>query len=582
MPVCALRLDQGAAGASPAAIPPPPPPPGAGTSSIFNDLGEAFAESVDVNVVNVEVVVRDNSGHLVPGLTRADFKLLVDGRQVELTNFSAAGAPSAPPVAIDQAPNGASTTTPAAGRESLNLVVFVDNANMRPFDRNRLLKQLRAFLQSTLRPGDRVLVVTHEPGLHVRHQFGDDLSTLASTLGQLEKESATGLNRDISERQTLEQLRDLIRTSGCGNGFSQAAGQARADAESVLADARITYSNLHHLLRSLSGLEGRKALIYVGDGLATHAGTDTFGLLHDLCPTQGMHLGLESVDATAPMRQVIADANASLVTLYTLEARGLDAYVSAEHAGKPLLSFELTRLVAADRQDSLTNLARETGGRSALDGNDFSHDLEAIAAELGAAYSLGFTPARAGEGRTHQIRVELTRPGLRASYRTSYRDRTAQERLEGQVEAALIHGQADNPLAASLKVGAAVPAEHGRVLVAVQIRVPFAKLSFLPRDDGRHGRVNIVIGNIDSRGGMALLQRMQLPLRIPEADAKRILASHLGYDVKLLIEPGHQRLAFVVRDDLAHISSCVLLELEVDKSGAVSLAAMTAGGPAAR
>jgi hypothetical protein len=59
---------------------------------------------------------------------------------------------------------------------------------------------------------------------------------------------------------------------------------------------------------------------------------------------------------------------------------------------------------------------------------------------------------------------------------------------------------------------------------------------------------------------------------------KTVLASHLGYDVKLLLEPGHQRLAFVVRDDLAHISSCVLQELEVDKSGAVSLAA---GGPAA-
>jgi hypothetical protein len=187
-------------------------------------------------------------------------------------------------------------------------------------------------------------------------------------------------------------------------------------------------------------------------------------------------LALDAVNANPPLQQVIVDANASLVTLYTLEATGL--------------------------------------------------------------------------------------------------------RLEGQVEAALIHGQADNPLAASLKVGAAVPSEHGRVLVPVQIRVPSGKLAFLPQEDGRHGRVNIVVGNIDARGGMAPLQHMQLPLRIPEADTKKVLASHLGYDVKLLLEPGHQRLAFVIRDDLARVSSCVVQDLEVDKNGMVNLVAAAGIDPA--
>jgi hypothetical protein len=285
------------------------------------------------------------------------------------------------------------------------------------------------------------------------------------------------------------------------------------------------------------------------------------------------HLALDSVNTIAPLQQVIADANASLVTLYTLEATGLPSYASAQKAGRPGISFELSRRIDADRQNSLFSLARETGGRAALNGTDFRHDLEAIAAELSGSYSLGFTPVHAGEGRTYSLRIEVNPPGMRLSYRSSYRDRTAQERLEGQVEAALIHGQADNPLAASLKVGAAAPAEHGRVLVPVQIRVPFGKLAFLPQEDGRHGRVNIVVGNIDARGGMAPLQHMQLPLRIPEADTKKVLASHLGYDVKLLLEPGHQRLAFVIRDDVARVSSCVVQELEVDKNGTVNLVA---------
>jgi VWFA-related protein len=588
----------GASGQASSGVEPPAPPTspveaGSGPSgasgggAVFGGTGEPFEESIEVTVVSFDVVVRDSSGRLVPGLTRADFKLFLDREPVEITNFYASGAPL--PQTADSATVGSATAageagtgTPEVNRESLNLVVYVDNANMRPFDRNRLLKQLRAFLRSTLTPGDRVLVVTNDPGLHVRHSFRGSFDSLWPDMDRIEEESAYGLSQDLAKRQAVDQIQDLIKHGGgCGQMFQSAKGVAQAQAESVLNEVKTTYANLHHMLKSLGGLEGRKALLYVGDGVPTLVGLDVFGLLEDLCPSQSMHLSLDSINATGPMQQVIADANANLVTLYTLEAAGLPSYASAEQPGRPAISFELSRRIDSDRQNSLFSLARETGGRAALNGNDFRHDLEAISAELGSSYSLGFTPAHAGEGRTHQIRIEVNRPGVHASYRSSYRDRTAEERLDGQVEAALIHGQADNPLAASLKVGAAVPSEHGRVLVPVQIRVPFAKLAFLPRDDARHGRVNIVIGNVDARGGMAPLQRVQLPLRIPESAATRILASHLGYDVKLLLEPGRQRLAFVVRDDLARISSCVVQELEVDKKGTVNLVALAAGSQAA-
>ncbi len=46
---------------------------------------------------------------------------------------------------------------------------------------------------------------------------------------------------------------------------------------------------------------------------------------------------------------------------------------------------------------------------------------------------------------------------------------------------------------------------------------------------------------------------------------------------------GRQRLAFVVRDGLARISSCIIQEVDVDKGGAVSMAApATATHPSLR
>lgn len=536
----------------------------AGDADLFTGAAQdSFGESIQVTVVSIDVVVRDKSGKPVTGLTRDDFALRVDGKPVEITNFySLAGAGAARQPARAAAPENAGPAPfPEPKPEHLNLVVYVDNANLHPFDRNRVLKQLRAFLQKTLGPDDRVLLVTHDLGLHVRHSFEEAASTLGPALDKLEKDSGLGINKDLALRQVMETIKDF----GCGR-VDECQSMARSYSDAVMAEVKVTYSNLHHLLESLGGLDGRKVLLYVGDGVSTQVGTDVFGLIDEMCPSTSGQLARIPLNATAPLHQVVATANANLVTLYTLETAGLRSYASAEHT-HPLVSFQLSRTIDIERQDSLTSLARDTGGRAALNGNDFSIDLEGIAADLNAGYSLGFVPARAGEGRTHDIKVEVKRPGLAVSYRQSYRDRSPQERLEGQVEAALLHGYADNPLGASLKLGAAVASEHGRVQLPVQVRVPFGKLAFLPQEDGRHGRVSIIVGNLDARGGMSPLRRIQLPLHVPDADAKRVLASSLGYDVKLLLEPGRQRLAFALRDDVANITSSLIQEVDVDKKG---------------
>jgi VWFA-related protein len=540
---------------------------------------------VDVAVVNLDVVVRDKAGKLVGGLTRDDFTLYVDGKKAEISNFSVA-TPGTPPTTARPAPTAPTTpggppspataAAPAAAsdgpqRERLDLVIYVDEADIHPFDRNRLLKQLRAFVDKTVMPGDQVMLVTYDRGLHVRHRFQDDVASLKPALDQVEKESALGISKDLALRQALEQMRDL----GC-KSFDEAQAIARQHTEATLADVRLTYANLHRFIESLGGMEGRKVMLYVGDGVSTMVGTDVYGMLQDLCPDQGKSLPMERQNALAPLHEVTATANANLVTLYTLEGSSQRGYVSGQDM-HPLMSFQTSHEIDLDRQDSLTNLARETGGRAALNGSDFRHDLEQIAEDVNGGYSLGFTPPHAGDGRPHLLKVELKRSDLRAAYRTSYRDRSAQERLEGQVSAALLHGQVDNPLGATVKLGTAAPAEHGRVLVPIQVRVPFGRLAFVPQSDGRHGRVSIVVGSLDAHGGMSPLHRIPLPLRIPDADAKRVLGTNMGYDVKLQLEPGRQRIVFAVRDEVARITSSVAVDLDVDKKGTATQVQPIAG-----
>lgn len=79
----------------------------------------AFFESIDVNVVNVDVFVTDKKGNLVSGLKREDFEILEDKKPVQITNFYAvADGKSQAPVAAPPAATALrrSVSAAAAGR----------------------------------------------------------------------------------------------------------------------------------------------------------------------------------------------------------------------------------------------------------------------------------------------------------------------------------------------------------------------------------------------------------------------------------------------------------------------------------
>src|SRR6185436_13241019 len=88
----------------------------------------------------------------------------------------------------------------------------------------------------------------------------------------------------------------------------------------------------------------------------------------------------------------------------------------------------------------LVLLAQETGGRAIVDTNDFASELRRMRQNLGAFYSLGFTPSHHGDGKEHRIEVRVDRPGVRLSYRRNYRDKPPLEQTVDRMLAALVHG----------------------------------------------------------------------------------------------------------------------------------------------
>ena len=122
----------------------------AGTGALEAQPTQPFVESVDVQVVEVDVVVTDKKGRPVKGLTGEDFELYVDGQPVDVTNFYEAA------IYLEERtdrrnrerPVIRSESTPGRTREGpLTVVFYLDDANVYPAHRTRLLRRLEAAIE---------------------------------------------------------------------------------------------------------------------------------------------------------------------------------------------------------------------------------------------------------------------------------------------------------------------------------------------------------------------------------------------------------------------------------------------------
>ncbi len=560
-----------------------------------------FAEKVEVHVVNVDVLVTGRDGKPVAGLAAGDFELLEDGRPVKITNFAATAlampAEAAPGVTAPATPaDSPAAEIPAAEvpeEDRLHLVVVFDNLNLAPHHRARILDDLRRFLAGGLAPADRVLVATWDRGLAVRQPFTSDRAALGRALDGIATLSAHGNDLERERRaalQTILTTREVAQQTGGSPCDPRIAQPVFEYAESTRNDVLRTIGGLTLMINSLSGVAGRKALLYVSDGFPVTPGEEMFQVLYEICGGGGVAQGLSGSFQAGPgdyqgtqalidaqqfttvndLRKLTAHANAQRVTLYTLQASGLrtSAGVSAEYGGNErVLQLPSVELVAnSNVRNSLNVLAADTGGRAIFDANKVDLDLARMRADLGAGYSLGFVAEHGGDGREHALEVRVKRPGLKVRFPRSYRAKPAREKIVDRTLASLLHGVEDNPLELQLLPGepAVSPTSPaGTFRTPIRVRIPLYKLAILTRPDVFEGHLRLYVVARDGEGGTSPMREIDVPVRIPREQVLTALGQYFAYDIGLTLRPGEHRVAIAVHDEVAGITSYVGTDLRV-------------------
>ncbi len=485
-----------------------------------------FQGRYEVNIGSVEVSVVDREGRPVPGLRAGDFALIVDGEPRETTHFAEFGRPveeivfeevvetAEPPAVVAEE----LSTEP---RDSRFLVIFVDCRNLSIFNRKLVLNRAEDFVRANVRPPAQTMVVTNDTYLRVVCPPTTEPETVLRALSEFNDVGMVPGNIHSLIRIAEDQIYDLRRRGASEIVRDQAMAVARMTAGQVDHSLTRTVDSLKTLFRSISGLQGRKAVLYISDGLPMTPGEELFRLIDALWRYRPALNELAPLQRGPLHEQLANNAVAANITLHTIDARGLmsENATSAGDRFQPPVGLGWTKI--RNYQDSLLYLSQETGGLAVVNSNEFGKGLEEIGAVISSYYSLAFALEPPARDRLHTVNITLPdHPEYQLRYRRELVERSRMTRASDETMAGLLTEPAGNRLEIGVAVGEPVQKDGKTTTAPLRILVPLSSLLRVPDGDGLVARVSsfVVAGNQDGRSKTVhLSHRLRIPTNAPDA-----------------------------------------------------------------
>jgi len=539
---------------------PAPVPPG-------TDLTK-LTESIDVRVINVDVVVTDKKGTVIHGLKKDDFEIYENGVPKVVSNFyevqgskpvntfaevaqaaqTATGAPAVPAAPV-RAPE-------ISENMRRRVIFFIDNLSLNPFSRNKVFAQMKDFIRNVMRPGDEAMIATFNRSMKVRVPFTRDTTQLIQTLDIIAGESAMGTQVRSDRKQTEEQIRDA-------RSYDDAVATARAYAQSAEHDLRQAVESINGLMSTLAGVEGKKVMVLTSEGFPIQPGKEAFYFIDEMSRekgaswgTQGGSVMLEGMgfDATNLIQSVARTANANGITMYTIHAGGLSAgsEISAEN-DRPT-SYTVSQAAISNSTDSMQMLAEMTGGTASILTNNFKRAFDRIQTDLDSYYSLGYRAGTERVDRQRSLNVRMKNRQYIARSRQTFVEKSTFAEMSDRVVANLLYKTKANDLHILMKADTPRPSEE-LFRVPIEVQIPMESLTLLPQGEEMYVggfEVYVVVGNKD--GDMSDVARKEHQIHVTREEMKNLAGKYYTYSLELLMEPGLNKISAGVVDSISNVS----------------------------
>lgn len=398
---------------------------------------------VSTHMVLVDVVVTDKQGKPVNGLHPEDFVVEENGKVQKISSLTtpAENAPAAAP----QLPPGIYSNRPEYRSPGGPITVMLLDALNTPFtNQGYARRQMLAFVQQQFKPTDRMAVFALTGPLTVLQDLTSDPQVLYAALQRYKPQSqefessgrpATSAANGTATTASVVTSLDAstpplvdnssaasLRGGSASSAISsvQAALQAFEEAQAAYAQeqrAVMTLSALGSLARMLGGLPGRKNLIWV-------TGELPFSFIPEDRVMTEAELGeeLPSMETRRVGEHAAGNYAATFRSSHAEEIRQISARLStAQVAVYPVDARGLSISTEVDSQETMREMARETGGRAYVNQNEIRVGVERAFADESAAYSLGYYPEnKKYDGKYRSIKVKVKREGVEIHSRRGY------------------------------------------------------------------------------------------------------------------------------------------------------------------
>jgi VWFA-related protein len=403
--------------------------PGGQTSAEQQKDQKVVVSSVEVPV---DVIVRDKAGRPVKGLSAADFEVYENGARQPITSVRLVTRES---IAGGTTPKATGAPNPATGPSlppSNNSTAVLVFDRLSPEARSRARDAALNYVNENMKSDSRMGVFVTGLSLEVLQPLTQDVQLVRAAVERTgELSGATYISNNKNAREVRDELAQIIRTEDTkaipsGDPFKkdrltlQLRMMEGFEALQREQQGQATINGLITIIYSLREIPGRKAVIFLSEGLALPPTVEPF------------------------LRTLISTATAAGVSVYAIDAAGLRVESTQTETKKEIESQTNMRmaqqettvdangpmtkglernedLLKLDPHSGLGQLADQTGGFLINNTNDLKGRMSRIGEELSTYYLLSYAPKDpSADGQFRRIEVRVKRPGVTVQNRKGY------------------------------------------------------------------------------------------------------------------------------------------------------------------
>jgi len=538
------------------------------------------AYAVEVIVTNVDVFVTAKAGKRVTGLRPENFQVFEDGLAQTLTNFYEVKGKEVYAASRDREKEMALPSveplTQKPPRIQNKVIVYFDNWQLHPLNRNWSIKKLESFIKNNFsgETEDSLgMIVSLDQKLEILQEFTSSQGALLQALDQTKGRSGQSLLRSRSRDDLRKELNDVLTQSTGAttyDNYERALGIARNYVEADQNDLIHSLKSLNAFMDYLVGIEGKKILIYVSDGLPLNPGEEPFAVVDWAYPKGNARSEAMNYDATRAFKELTAKANSNEIALYPINAQGLESRILSADQERGLDTYSrgsgMIKPGSRTTNEALKLMADDTGGLAVLNTNDINSGLEKIENDLQFYYSLGYVSSSREDNKYRSLEVKIV--GVKDDYdvrvRRGYLGVSQEEKIKESVFSRLFLQRKYNPMEITAQV---MPLEKvlgsDNIRLTIKLLIPIKKIALLEREGDYYGQIKVYIALLDQDGLVSPCHELAEEIKIPKKDYTVAMKSSYPYYSEMSVRPGHYTFSLAVKDVLGETPNYLQFEREV-------------------